>query len=577
MTEPAALARGAVAATLWDDNPALEDLLGFDIVIAPVLAALRQPDLDPITVGIHAPWGGGKSSVLNLLEAAKDANWIVVRTSPWEYEDQLDVKGTLIAEVLAEMQARYKNDADLAVKFQNLFERISWSRVGLAFAKGAITMQWDPKALVEAFTPMKKETPQSLAAFRKEFGELVADLPDIERVVVLVDDLDRCLPAAVMATLEAIKLFLSVKRMAFVIAADQEMVRDGIAASLAGTGRSEAFADRYLEKIVQLPVSLPRLSATESEAYIGVLLTRAEHGADATAELIAHCAERRRRNIAPLLGDLDGLTVRPSDEVLALTVQLNDGLLPSERGNPREIKRFLNAFGVRSQMASARGVEISPRILVKLLLLEQRFPAEFEKVAVLADADRAGFLREWEAWGRGDTDAAPDGVAADTRAWAGSEPRLAEEDLDSYITLASTLVAGSLGTSLTDELRTVVRKLLSESEAIRGATQDELKTRSDDDRRRVATALFDSARRGRGADISFVIEGLITVVKVSPDLAVDLGEQIRSKLWKQLDVAAAVDLASSEVGPFVELAEALAADTQVAGSVRQAATEALGG
>jgi hypothetical protein len=47
------------------------------------------------------------------------------------------------------------------------------------------------------------------------------DLPEIERVIVLVDDLDRCLPPTVVATLEAVKLFLSVPKMAFVVAAER--------------------------------------------------------------------------------------------------------------------------------------------------------------------------------------------------------------------------------------------------------------------------------------------------------------------------------------------------------------------
>lgn len=55
-----------------------------------------------------------------------------------------------------------------------------------------------------------------------------------------------------MTTMEAIKLFRSVERMVFVIAADQEMVRDAIAASLGASSRSERFAKRYLDKIVQL-------------------------------------------------------------------------------------------------------------------------------------------------------------------------------------------------------------------------------------------------------------------------------------------------------------------------------------
>ena len=60
-------------------------------------------------------------------------------------------------------------------------------------------------------------------AFREEFKELLEEA-DIDRLVVLVDDLDRCLPATSIETLEAIRLFLFVPRAAFVIAADEGMI-----------------------------------------------------------------------------------------------------------------------------------------------------------------------------------------------------------------------------------------------------------------------------------------------------------------------------------------------------------------
>ena len=90
-----------------------------------------------------------------------------------------------------------------------------------------------------------------MAGFNDSYKELLALIPNVERVVVLVDDLDRCLPDAVTATLEAIKLFLATEKMVFVLAADQDMVRDAISVSLNGARRGDVFAKRYLEKIVQ--------------------------------------------------------------------------------------------------------------------------------------------------------------------------------------------------------------------------------------------------------------------------------------------------------------------------------------
>ena len=66
--------------------------------------------------------------------------------------------------------------------------------------------------------------------FRSEFGKLIKtdSFEDISRIIVLVDDLDRCLPRTVVETLEAIKLFLSVEGMSFVLAADEDRVAEAI-------------------------------------------------------------------------------------------------------------------------------------------------------------------------------------------------------------------------------------------------------------------------------------------------------------------------------------------------------------
>src|SRR5690606_27929706 len=124
----------------------------------------------------------------------------------------------------------------------DLLNRISWSRVVKVVAKGAIIQSVDLKELALALTPKGRDSPESMAGFKAGFADLVGRLPSKRRVVVLVDDLDRCLPQATTATLEAIKLFLSVPKMVFVIAADQDMVRDAIALNLGASPESSRYA-----------------------------------------------------------------------------------------------------------------------------------------------------------------------------------------------------------------------------------------------------------------------------------------------------------------------------------------------
>ena len=71
--------------------------------------------------------------------------------------------------------------------------------------------------------PEEATVPAQIQAFRKELQDLIKE-SSVERLVVLVDDLDRCLPGAVIDILEAVKLFLFVEGSVFIIAADEQMI-----------------------------------------------------------------------------------------------------------------------------------------------------------------------------------------------------------------------------------------------------------------------------------------------------------------------------------------------------------------
>jgi hypothetical protein len=562
------------AIVLWDDNPSAVDLLGFDAVVAPILAAVEAPDLDPLTIGIHGPWGGGKSTILGLLEAElRDGAYVVVATTPWEYDDRTDVKGTLIAQVLGELEARFGEDGSIKDKVADLLKRISWSRATRALAKGALTMQWDVDQLVDAFTPRRKETPETMSGFREAFSELVDALPKVERVVVLVDDLDRCLPDAVMATLEAIKLFLSVDKMVFVIAADQDMVRDAIAASLGASSRSERFAKRYLDKIVQLPISLPRLAPFEAEAYIGLLLSRNDCDDEQFQALVDHCRERRQLQATPLLGDMRDLAYQPSEGLLRLASQLAQGLGADRVTNPREIKRFLNAFGVRRQIATARGIDLAPAVIAKLLLLEDRYRSDFETLAGTPETDRADLLDRWEQWARDGDGSPPKGISEDSRDWAASDPALRGEKLGPYITLAASLATVSIAGAMGEVLVGLMTRVIGESEADRHLAVEELAKRPIADQRLVVAALFERTRQAE--DVTAIVRGLVEMTKANADLADDVVVGIEDHCYPKLGPASAVELAGSKVPALGALAERLRDDPTVEEDVREAARQVL--
>ena len=83
------------------------------------------------------------------------------------------------------------DDPQIAAKLLN---RISWGRAAVASARGALTLLVDPQQIADVFRPKDHDGPESIASFNEAYKELLALIPGMQRVVVLVDDLARCLP-----------------------------------------------------------------------------------------------------------------------------------------------------------------------------------------------------------------------------------------------------------------------------------------------------------------------------------------------------------------------------------------------
>jgi hypothetical protein len=476
-----------------------------------------------VTVGVQGSWGGGKSTVLNLVARELDpiGHILVVRVDPWEFEDSQDVRGTLIALVLNALQGMIVSpevelppDAKkkIVTKLNELRRRIAWGRVAGVLINSAVSLSPDIPKLIEALTPeppkdpnadatpdaAAAERPQSMAGFRSDFEALMDTDVGLTKVVVLVDDLDRCLPPAAVATMEAIKLFLSVKKMAFVLAADEDLVRASIDAHLGGLSNGD-FAARYTEKIVQLPISLPVLSQDDAEAYVALLLGRSTQmtGAEAKA-MIERAMTRRREGRAPYVVQTDDLA-GPPPSVLSMAATIGRGLSADMWQTPRAVKRFLNNLAIRQHLADAAGAKLPLAVLVRMYVLELRHPTEFKALAALPAPDRSELLLKWEAWGRQVEDAEkPEEVDERTREWAASEPPLAGlgGEIDRYLSLAATLRSDvKFGGAMDAGQRELLERLMSESDTTRRAAVEDVKHADGPRQELIVNALSESMAR----------------------------------------------------------------------------------
>ncbi len=301
----------------------------------------------------------------------------------------------------------------------------------------------------------------TLQGFREQFGEFLKDdaTKDISQVVVLVDDLDRSLPDTVVETLEAIKLFLSVDRMSFAIAADENNVARAIGQRLTSTGQPIT-AHQYLEKIVQIPFRIPALSRALTEEYLALLLIGPNEDEESINRLLDR-AQKTRENGSSLAARFEGLIPSGSESDIALAERLAPILHRHTEGNPRRLKRFLNALWLRTALAKARGVELEVDACAKLLVAELLHPDLFAQ------------LLGWLATGTlkrniSGIESGEGGFATHFIEWGRLDPPINELDVAPYLLLAASLRGDSIEeASLDPGLRDLVDKLAADSKVIR--------------------------------------------------------------------------------------------------------------
>jgi hypothetical protein len=436
---------------LWSDEPTKDDLLSFDAVAGTVVDAVLDDTLDPLAIGVSGAWGSGKTTILRLIKADLDGRQLpdqqkilVVQTDPWRYDPSVGAKETLIGEVLTALAGEVKEAEGTAGKAKKLLaklrNKVDWSKAIQVAAKASLAFQLpsvdDLTSLIKKDSDKSNESEsRGLAEFHAEFEELMdlKELAHLVRVVVLVDDLDRCLYPTVVDTLETIRLFLAVPKMAFVIAADEKRVADALRERFpnsptneqAPDGQPEHPADLYLHKIVQTTVPLPALSRFDTEAYIVLLQLKSRLQEAQLRPYVERCAALRRE--AGLLDDLP--VVNTSLDIsteLTLASRLTPILYEKLRGNPRRIKRFLNDLRVRQSIASRRGITLDADIVAKLMVLEKLLLDDFAKVLEwLAKGELREQIRALEtAAGRPPrNDDQPDTKPAEEEAANGAKPK----------------------------------------------------------------------------------------------------------------------------------------------------------
>ena len=126
---------------ILSDNETKVDLLNYEAVAATIVDLLRQRPDQPMTIGVHGDWGAGKSSVLEMIEAAldKDKKALCLKFNGWRFQGFEDAKIALIEGIvngLLEKRPALTKTTD-AVK--EIVKRIDWLKVAKSAGGLALT------------------------------------------------------------------------------------------------------------------------------------------------------------------------------------------------------------------------------------------------------------------------------------------------------------------------------------------------------------------------------------------------------------------------------------------------------
>lgn len=404
-TQPSEILR---TGDLIPDNrlaPGAEDLLEHD-AIARGVAEIASIAKAPVNIALFGAWGSGKSSVYSMIEQhlarIAPGKARIARYDAWKYggrelkrnfidsiahelklesrpefsegleNDQVDAKlntwpwlrknwislllGVVLAAAVATLWILIQagatwlfTDAAFGATARGLI-----TQAGTVFGLALIATLVGPKVFEGAVLTKKVPAPEDSDQFAKRFSKLVktALKGRAKRLIVFIDELDRCDPKDVVATLIDLKTFLDQDNCVFIVAADREVIERALedlpqAKPVREDEPYYATPGAFLDKIFQHQLALPPLRSRA--------LTKFAHD---------------------LVDEQDGIWKELRDHGQDTFDRTVFALVPVHVRSPRRVKVLLNNFATNARIAASRGINWLDRAheIAVLTVLQTEFP-----------------------------------------------------------------------------------------------------------------------------------------------------------------------------------------------------------
>ena len=213
---------------------------------------------DSLTIGLESKWGDGKTSIINLLLNLLNENIIVIKFNPWNLSDDLDLYDKFFNELLFALESnnhenklnqlkislkKYQHQVSPVMTIGGLLVQIL-TRIPVNFGEKINDWTYGKKSIEELKEDINSEI------FRQKV-----------KILIIIDDIDRLSDKNIRLIFNLAASVANFNNIIYLLAYDREVV-------IKSLNQSQCFSgEKYLEKIIQVPISLPKNTKTQLKDY----------------------------------------------------------------------------------------------------------------------------------------------------------------------------------------------------------------------------------------------------------------------------------------------------------------------